>query len=177
MVSSMTKRPAAVFFFGAWLAASVGIPAMRQDPPAPMKAFPDGPGRDVAVRLCSDCHPIVSVTRIRESRAKWGQIIDRMIGEGAQIKDADFETLVVYFSVVLGKKVRINSATATVVAETFDIDEDLAAAVVAYRQQKGPFKTWKDIAAVPGINPKRVEEQKDNLDFVLSRGTSSRRTP
>ena len=100
-----------------------------------------------------------------------------MIGEGANVNDADFETLVVYFSVVLGKKVKINDATSVVVAETFDIDEKLAAAIVAYRQQKGPFKSWKDIAAVPGINPKRVEEQKDNLDFSLSRGTSSRRTP
>ena len=178
MVFPMMKRPVALLAFGAWVWAAAIVPALRQEPaPAPLKAFPDGPGRDVAVRLCSDCHPIVAVTRVRESRAKWGQIIERMIGEGAQIKDADFETLVVYFIVVLGKKVKINDATSVVVAETFDIDEKLAAAIVAYRQQKGPFKSWKDIAAVPGINPKRVEEQKDNLDFSLSRGTSSRRTP
>ena len=171
----MMTRPVALVVFCAWVAASAGIPALQQEPqPAPLKAFPDGPGRDVAVRLCSDCHPIVSVTRHRESRTQWGQIIEKMIGEGAQINDADFETLVVYFSVVLGKKVRINDATATVVAETFDIDEKLAAAVVAYRRHKGPFKSWKDIAAVPGINPKRVEEQKDNLDFSVSLGPGVR---
>ena len=61
-----------------------------------------------------------------------------------------------------------------VVAETFDIDEDLAAAIVAYRRQTGPFKTWKDIAAVPGINSARVEEQKDNLDFSVSLGPGQR---
>ena len=139
-----------------------------------MKTFPEGPGRDVAVRLCSDCHAIVDVTRHRESRARWGQIIERMIGEGAQINDADFDKLVTYFSVALGKKVKINEATAIVVAETFDIDEDLAAAIVAYRRQTGPFKTWKDIAAVPGVDSARVEEQKDNLDFSVSLGPGLR---
>ena len=139
-----------------------------------MKTFPEGPGRDAAVRLCSDCHAIVDVTRHRESRARWGQIIERMIGEGAQINDADFDKLVTYFSVALGKKVKINEATATVVAETFDIEEELAAAIVAYRRQTGPFKTWKDIAAVPGVDPARVEEQKDNLDFSVSLGPGQR---
>jgi competence protein ComEA len=133
-----------------------------------MKAFPDGPGRDVAVRLCSDCHAIVDVTKHRESRARWGQIVEKMIGEGAQINDADFETLVIYFSVALGKKVKINEAAARVISETFDLEEELAEAIVKHRSQKGPFKTWRDIAAVPGINPKRVEEQKDNLDFSVS---------
>ena len=133
-----------------------------------MATFPEGAGRDVAVRLCTDCHPIANVTSHRESRAAWGHFLDLMRGEGADITDADWETLVSYFSVTLGRKVKINEATAPLIAETFDISEELAAAVVKYRSQKGPFKTWKDVAAVPGINAKRVEEQKVNLDFSVT---------
>ena len=39
-------------------------------------------------------------------------------------------------------------------------------AIVRHRTERGPFKTWKEIAAVPGIDAKRVEEQKANLDFT-----------
>ena len=139
-----------------------------QEPqPAPMTTFPEGAGRDVAVRICVECHPVLRVTRHRDSRAGWGQILDQMLDEGAPITDADWDTLVSYLSVTLGKKVKINEATAAIIAETFDIDDDLAKAVVKYRSQKGPFKTWKDVAAVPGIDAKRVEEQKDNLDFSV----------
>jgi len=158
--------------FAVTLAGAATIaPVSRQEPrPTPMTAFPEGAGRDVAVRLCTDCHPVANVTRHRESRTGWGHILDLMRGEGAPVTDTDWETLVSYFSVTLGKKVKINEATAAIIAETFDIDEELAAAVVKYRSQKGPFKTWKDVAAVPGIDAKRVEEQQGNLDFSVGSG-------
>jgi competence ComEA-like helix-hairpin-helix protein len=164
------NRPFAIVVAGACClaVALVGATTNAQTPPppAPMTTFPEGAGKDVAVRICSECHPITNVTKHRESRAGWGTILEKMIGEGAHIPDDDWETLVAYLSVTLGKKVKINEATAAVIADTFDIDDDLAAAVVKYRTQKGPFKTWKDVAAVPGMDAKRVEEQKDNLIFT-----------
>lgn len=166
------NRPFAIVVAGACCLAVVlvGATTNAQTPPprpAPMTTFPEGAGKDVAVRICSECHPITNVTKHRESRTGWGKILEKMIGEGAHIPDDDWETLVAYLSVTLGKKVKINEATAAIIAETFDIEDELAAAVVKYRSQKGPFKTWKDVAAVPGIDAKRVEEQKDNLDFTV----------
>jgi len=70
-----------------------------------------------------------------------------------------------YLSVAFGKKIKINEATAADIANTFDIDEKLAGAIVKYRTDNGPFKEWKDLTKVKGLDPKRVEEQKDNLDF------------
>ena len=119
------------------------------------------------MRLCTDCHPVADVTRHRLSRAAWAAMLEKMIGEGAAIPDADYETLVSYLSVALGKKIKINDASAAVIAETFDFEPDVAAAIVKHRTEHGPFKTWKDVAAVPGIDAKRVEEQKDNLDFSV----------
>ena len=55
-------------------------------------AFPALPGRDVAVRICRDCHPTSDIANRRESRFKWAVIVEEMIGEGAKINDDDFET-------------------------------------------------------------------------------------
>jgi hypothetical protein len=129
-------------------------------------AFPDLPGRDVAVRICLDCHPTSDITKRRESRFKWSVIVEEMIGEGAKINDKDFETLASYLSVAFGKKVKINEATAQVIAETFDIAAEDAERILKQRAQHGPFKSWQEIAAIPGIDAKRVEEQQINLDFT-----------
>jgi len=183
MVHWMTRPLALVLAGGCCLTlalagSATSAHALPQEPqPAPMTTFPEGAGRDVAVRICTECHPVTRVTRHRDSRVGWTKILDQMLDEGAQISDADWATLVSYLSVTLGKKVKINEATAAVIAETFEIDEDLAAAVVKYRSQKGPFKTWKDVAAVPGLDAKRVEEQKDNLDFSVSSDAASAPRP
>lgn len=129
-------------------------------------AFPELPGRDVAVRICLDCHPGSDITKRRESRFKWAVIVEEMIGEGAKINDTDFETLTTYLSVAFGKKVKINEATAQVIAETFDIAPEHAERILKHRTQHGPFKSWQEIAAIPGIDAKRVEEQRSNLDFT-----------
>ena len=143
-------------------AASAPTQATGQPPPTD---FPPGPNRDVVVKVCKDCHPVTQITKRRESRARWSQLTEKMFGEGAQMSDAEFEKVVVYLSVVLGKKIRINSATADEIAEGLDIDEQAAVAIVKYRGDKGPFKEWKDLLKVPGVDAQRVEELKDNFDF------------
>ena len=136
-----------------------------QSAPAPPADFPPGPNRDVVVKACKECHPIREVTRRRESRVKWSGIVEQMIKEGADIRDEDFDKIVVYLSVVLGKKIRINDATAEAISEALDIEEEAAAAIVKHRADKGPFKEWKDLLKVPGIDAQRIEEMKDSLDF------------
>ena len=51
------------------------------------------PARDVAVRICLDCHASSDIANRRESRFKWAVIVEEMIGEGAKINDKDFETV------------------------------------------------------------------------------------
>ena len=129
-------------------------------------AFPDLPGRDAVVRICLDCHASSDITGRRESRFRWAVIVDAMIGEGAKITDKDFDTLVSFLSVAFGKKIKINDASSKVVAETFDITPEDAEKIVKVRTARGPFKAWQEIAAIPGIDAIRIEEQKNNLDFT-----------
>ena len=60
---------------------------------------------------------------------------------------------------------RINDATAEAISEGLDIDEESASAIVKFRGDKGPFREWKDLLKVPGIDAKRIEEMKDTFDF------------
>ena len=141
-------------------------PTAAQTQTPPPADFPAGPNRDVVVKVCKDCHPVTQVTKRRETRAKWSEITGKMLGEGAQISNDEFEKVVVYLSVALGKPIKINQASADDLSYAFDIDEESAAAIVKYRGEKGPFKEWKDLLKVPGLDSKRVEEMKDTFDFT-----------
>lgn len=155
---------ALLLLFGAIAGRASGAPGQATAAPAPAE-FPPGPNRNVVIKVCTDCHPVTQITKRRESRARWSVLTERMLGEGAQMSDDEFEQVVVYLSVVLGRKIRINDATAEAISEGLDIEEELAAAIVKYRGSKGPFKEWKDLLKVPGIDAKRIEEMKDTFDF------------
>jgi competence ComEA-like helix-hairpin-helix protein len=157
----------------ATVAGRTSIGSSQSATPPPPPEFPQGPNRDVVVKACKECHPIAQIIKHRESRARWSQIAEKMLGEGAQMTDDEFEKVVVYLSVVLGKKIKINDASAETIADTFDIEIELATAIVKYRTEKGPFKEWKDLLKVPGVDPQRIEEQKDNLDFSTGLALSS----
>lgn len=147
--------------------------AIRTGAQAPPQAaagdFPPGPGREIVAKACRECHMAQDIVRRRETRRRWSLILDQMAGQGAQINtDEDWEKALVYLSTTLGRRIRINTAPASLVAEVFDITEAQAAAIVKARTAKGGFKTWQEIAAVPGIDAKRVEEQRGNLDFSVN---------
>lgn len=166
----MRRLPVSVLLLT--LVAAGSIRAGAQAPPQANAAdFPAGPGREIVSKACRECHMAADITRRRETRRRWSLILDQMAGQGAQIDtDEDWEKVLVYLSTTLGRKVRINTAPASLVAEVFDITEEQAAAIVKARTAKGGFKTWQEIAAVPGIDGKRIQEQQGNLDFSPAGG-------
>ena len=65
--------------------------------------------------------------------------------------------------------VNVNSATAEQIAEALKgIGERKAAAIVAYRQANGPFKSVQDLTAVRGIGDKTVESNKADIKLDAS---------
>jgi competence ComEA-like helix-hairpin-helix protein len=146
--------------------ASDSVTTQASAPTVP-KEFPEGPGREVVARVCRECHAPTDITRRRESRRRWSAMVEAMIEHGAALNDTEFEAVVSYLSAVLGRKVPINQATAIVIAETFDFSAEVAAAIVAYRSEHGPFKDLSALARVPGVDLKRIEEQQANLDFTI----------
>lgn len=62
--------------------------------------------------------------------------------------------------------VNINTATVEQIAESLDgVGPAKAAAIVAYRDKQGPYKTLKDLLQVKGIGEATLEKNKDKVEF------------
>lgn len=60
--------------------------------------------------------------------------------------------------------VDINTADAAALAQSIKgVGAKRAEAIVAYRKEHGPFKTVDDLAKVPGVGAKVVEDNRANL--------------
>jgi competence protein ComEA len=85
-------------------AASLGSisaqnPAAKQDD----AALPDGPGKQVLKKSCSQCHNAsVITTKPGHTDDDWTDILNKMIGRGAVLSDEDGDTLLDYLSTNFG---------------------------------------------------------------------------
>ncbi len=62
-------------------------------------------------------------------------------------------------------RVHVNSASVDDLATLPGIGPSLAAAIVAYRDEHGPFATLDDLDAVPGIGPAKLDAIRDLVTF------------
>jgi mono/diheme cytochrome c family protein len=80
------------------LAASLLVaaaPAFAQDD---YKALPPGPGRDVTVRVCAQCHSPEIVSSQTMDAQGWKDLVNQMANNGAQATDAEFDTISKYLA-------------------------------------------------------------------------------
>ena len=62
-------------------------------------------------------------------------------------------------------KVNVNTADAATIAAALNgVGESKAEAIVAYRQEHGPFKSPEQLAQVKGIGLKTVEKNRDMIE-------------
>jgi len=123
-------------------------------------------GKALMQRACAKCHGLASVLRERNSRSRWAAILDDMITRGAEVTDPEFEKLVDYLAKNFGPKVSVNRASADDLMDGLGFSKEAAAAIVAYRQKNGAFKTLEDLKKVPALDAAEVESKKDRLDFT-----------
>lgn len=76
--------------------AAPQLPPPLTDPAQVLAAFAPGPGREVTAAACGVCHAPVIITGKRFTGDKWAEVVDHMIDKGAQVKDADYDTIVDY---------------------------------------------------------------------------------
>uniref|UniRef100_Q026M9 DNA uptake protein and related DNA-binding protein-like protein n=1 Tax=Solibacter usitatus (strain Ellin6076) TaxID=234267 RepID=Q026M9_SOLUE len=124
-----------------------------------------GDGKAIVERACAKCHGMASVARERNTRGRWAAIVDDMIARGADVSDADFDKVVDYLAARFGPKTNVNSAVAEDLAAGTGFSKDAAAAIVAYRQKNGPFKSLDDLKKVPSLDAAEVDSKKDRLEF------------
>ena len=61
--------------------------------------------------------------------------------------------------------VNVNKASAQDLETSLGLAKADAEAVVRYREQNGNFKTWHDVAAVPGVSAAKIEEIQKRMTF------------
>ena len=130
-------------------------------------AFPDGPGKDVTVRVCGTCHPSARGAAVRLTRAGWQAVIAKMVSLGAKGTDAELAEVLDYLSTHFKgeapKPVNMNTAPAIDLESVAGLLRKEAAALIAYRTKHGPCKTLADLKKIPGVDYRKIERRRDRL--------------
>jgi competence protein ComEA len=60
--------------------------------------FPPGAMHDVVAKACTQCHSSSLITSSGKTREDWASTVTTMIGNGANVSDADFDKVVDYLA-------------------------------------------------------------------------------
>jgi len=138
-------------------------------PAAALAQLPDGPGKDELVKVCSPCHEPNRAAAFRLTREGWEATVSDMKWRGAKGTDEEFAAIVEYLATnFLGEaapKLNMNRATSIELESVLSLLRKEAAAVIAYRDKVGGFKSIDDLKKVPGLDFKKIEAGKDRIIF------------
>lgn len=138
--------------------------------------LPEGEGKDLVQKYCSNCHGVGTSVDGKHTEDEWrGVIIDM----GVPMSDKEIATMAKYLGKHFGYtessgdasttaeegKVNINKATAKQLETDLEWLETEAAAVIEYRDKHGNFSGWEDLKNVPGLDAQKIEKVKDRLAF------------
>jgi len=144
---------------------------MRTFTPEEMAAMrasmPDGPARDLTIRVCAQCHEPNRAAALRLTRDGWEGVIQKMTGLGARATDAEFAQITDYlsenFKGEAPKPINMNTATSVELESVAALLRKEAAIWIAYRNKNGPCKTLDDLKKVEGLPFKKIDERRDRL--------------
>jgi len=61
-------------------------------------ALPDGPGKEILLNTCTQCHDLMRVRRQGRSAEGWLEVLDAMLNEGAPLSEQDLPVLLRYLA-------------------------------------------------------------------------------
>jgi cytochrome c5 len=64
--------------------------------------LPSGEGRDLVAAVCSQCHYLGTIAKIRDGAAGWRLFVSNMVLRGAQLTGPEIDTVVNYLALNLG---------------------------------------------------------------------------
>jgi hypothetical protein len=84
------------------------LSAAGQERPAAREVWaeylPPGPGKDVTVKACGNCHGLERIVKLRMPREKWDSTVLDMIGRGAPIFIDEADVVIAYLGENLSPK-------------------------------------------------------------------------
>jgi competence protein ComEA len=123
-------------------------------------------GKALLDRVCTKCHALTSTLKQRNTRAGWSAIVDDMVARGAELSDAEIETIIDYLAKNFGPKVNVSKASAEELARVLEIPAASADAIVEYRAKHGSFKDLEDLKKVRALDGKDIDAKKDRVAFA-----------
>lgn len=66
--------------------------------------FPDGPGKVILMKVCTQCHTADPIATLQRTRDEWKDTLDAMKGYGAEATDEEFGILLDYLAKNFGKQ-------------------------------------------------------------------------
>jgi len=137
--------------------------------------LPEGTGKAQFSRTCSECHGVEMIINMRMSEGGWAGVVDDMVSRGAQATTDEIALITKYLATNFGNespaaapksaKVNVNTAGVKDLVSMLGIADRDAAAIVSYRDTNGSFADFSALRKVPGLDLKKLEEQKDRIDF------------
>jgi competence protein ComEA len=146
----------AVAALAALLALSVAVSSQDR--------FPDGPGKADVMKVCSGCHDAEIILANLKTPGEWNETLQNMAAQGAEATPEQWKLIEQYIDVHFAM-VMVNKAPADEIQLALDVTPEAAAALVKYRQDKGPFKTIDEVKKVPGIDAAKVDAATSRLVF------------
>ena len=129
--------------------------------------LPEGPGRDVTLRICGNCHGAETVASVRHTPDGWREVIAKMVAAGAQGSEEELGTVSQYlsthFAANVQKPLDLNTAPAVELESVAGLLRKEAAALIAHREKNGPCKKLEDLKNVSGLDYKKIEARKTRL--------------
>jgi competence protein ComEA len=138
--------------------------------------LPPGEGRETLQKVCTQCHDIESIPRLRYSREDWSNLVYSMKDMGADATGPELEQIVDYLAKNFGKggataaakKVNVNSATAKEIETGLGVTAKDSELIVAYRSKNGNFKDIESLLKVDGVeaaDTAKIQAAKDKIAF------------
>jgi competence protein ComEA len=131
--------------------------------------LPEGPGKEETERLCKGCHELERSVSRRQDRDGWQLTLNKMVALGTKGTDKELAVILDYLSknYPAGEvpPINVNEASAIELESRLSLRRSQAAAVIAYREKNGKFKSIEDLKKVPNIDAAKIEEKKDRIIF------------
>jgi len=129
--------------------------------------LPEGPGKEIAGKLCLDCHDSGNFRKARFSSQEWSDSVADMVERGAKGTPAEIEAVVAYLAKNFGpdSPVRINTAPFAEIKVVLGFMVAEVRALVEYREKNGDLKSFEELLKVPGMDAAKVEAQRARITF------------
>jgi competence protein ComEA len=132
--------------------------------------LPDGPGKDILLRACTNCHRAEDFPAYRHTAQEYRTIVYRMGDRGAQATTAELDTVAAYLAKNFPKvedpsKINVNKASAKEIESGLNLTASEAEAIVKYREKHGDFRVWGDLLVIYGVDGRKIQAAKDKMSF------------